>query len=88
MFRIWIKTIKENRLINDTVICDDTNDTRTHKVLNSVDKACEDFDLSRPIWLDSNIAEFKRISKTRFNHDNFIDSIDFDYMEVQILEED
>ena len=56
MFRIWIKTIKENRLINDTVICDDTNDTRTHKVLNSVDKACEDFDLSRPIWLDSNIA--------------------------------
>lgn len=88
MFRIWIKTIKENRLINDTVICDDTNDTRTHKVLNSVDKACEDFDLSRPIWLDSNIAEFKRISKTRFNHNNFIDSIDFDYMEVQILEED
>ena len=88
MFRIWIKTIKENRLINDTVICDDTNDTRTHKVLNSVDKACEDFDLSRTIWLDSNIAEFKRISKTRFNHDNFIDSIDFDYMEVQILEED
>ena len=88
MFRIWIKTIKENRLINDTVICDDTNDTRTHKVLNSVDKACEDFYLSRPIWLDSNIAEFKRISKTRFNHDNFIDSIDFDYMEVQILEED
>ena len=64
MFRIWIKTIKENRLINDN------------------------FDLSRPIWLDSNIAEFKRISKTRFNHDNFIDSIDFDYMEVQILEED
>ena len=41
---------------------------------------------SRP--LDSNIADFKRHSKVRFTSDNFIDDIDFSYMEVQVIEED
>ena len=30
----------------------------------------------------------KRHSKVRFNHDNFIDSIDFSYMEIEVIEED
>ena len=46
------------------------------------------YDLSKPIWLNSNIEEFKRRSKTRFNKDNFVDEIEFDFMEMEILEED
>ena len=45
------------------------------------------FDLSKPIWLDSTIAEFKRHAKARFYQDNFVDSIDFDYLEIQVIEE-
>ena len=41
-----------------------------------------------PIWLDMNINDFKRTSKVRFYKDSFIDSIDFDYLEVQVIEED
>ena len=41
-----------------------------------------------PMWFDSNIADFKRHSKVRFTSDNFIDDIDFSYMEVQVIEED
>ena len=44
-------------------------------------------DLSNPIWLDSNIDEFKRHAKTRFHQDNFVDSIEFDYLEIHIIEE-
>ena len=32
MFRLWGKEFKDNRLLRDTVICDDTDDTRTHKI--------------------------------------------------------
>lgn len=46
-----------------------------------------EFDLEKPIWLDSNISEFKKVAKTRFGADNFIESIDFDYLEVHIIEE-
>lgn len=86
--RIWARLIYDNRILKDTVIENYDDDTRTHKVFDAVDRICSEFDLSRPIWLDSTVEDFKRHSKCRFTKDNFIDSIDFDYMEFQILEED
>jgi len=88
MFRIWAREFKDNRMIKDLTVCDDSNDTRTHKVFNAIDKICYEFDLSRPIWLDSNVSDFKRVAKVRFRQDSFIDEIDFDYLEVQVIEED
>lgn len=88
MFRLWAKIFKDNHLLKDTVICDDSVDTRTHKVFNAIDEICYQFDLGKPIWLDSTVSDFKRHDKTRFTSDNFIDSIDFDYLEIQVIEED
>lgn len=87
MFRLWGKIFKENRLIKDTVICDDSEDTRTHKIFHALDSICYEFDLSKPIWLDSTIREFQKHDKARFYQDNFIDSIDFDYLEIHVIEE-
>lgn len=87
--QIWFKLIKNNRLLRDTVIHNDTKDlTRTKKIFAAIEQICYDFDLSKPIWLDSNIVEFKRHKKVRFYKDSFIDSIDFDYLEMQVLKED
>ena len=87
MFRLWAKIFKDNRLIRDTVICDDSNDTRTHKIFHAIDEICNQFDLGKPIWLDSTIAEFQRHDKVRFTQDNFIETIDFDYLEIHVIEE-
>lgn len=87
MFRIWFKIIKDNRMIQDLVIEDPGDDTRTHKVFNALTQACYRFDLQKPIWLDSTVSDFKRFSKARFMQDNFIETIDFDYLEIQIIEE-
>lgn len=87
MFRLWGKTVKDNRTINDIVIRDPSEETRTHKVFNALHEICMKFDLQEPIWLDKNITEFKRTSKTRFDKDSFIETIDFDYLEIQIIEE-
>ena len=88
MFRLWAKIWKGNHMLKDTVICDSTEDTRTHKVFHALDEICSEFDLGRPIWLDSNIREFQRHAKVRFYGDSFIESIDFDYLEIQVIEED
>ena len=87
MFRLWGKIWKDNHLLQDTTICDDSDDTRTHKIFHALDEICYEFDLSKPIWLDHNIKEFQRHDKTRFRSDNFVDSIEFDYLEIQIIEE-
>lgn len=89
MFRLWAKEFKDNRLLKDITISDMAEDkSRTKKVFDAVDEVCYEFDLSRPVWLEKNINEFKRRDKTRFDQDNFIDSLEFDYLEIQMIEED
>ncbi len=88
MFRLWCKIFTNNHLIKDTVICDNSDLNRTKKIFNAIDEACLQFDLGRPIWLDSNIKTFRKHSKVKFLADNFIEDIDFDYLEIQVIEED
>lgn len=88
MFRLWAKIFKDNRMLKDTVFCDDSQDTRTHKVFRGLDEICYQFDLGKPLWLDATVKEFKKHDKVRFTKDNFIDSIEFDYLEIHVIEED
>lgn len=88
MFRLWAKLFKDNRMLRDTCICNGTDDTRTHKIFKALDDICYEFDLGKPIWLDNTITEFKRHDKVRFYQDNFMEHIDFDYLEIQVIEED
>lgn len=88
MFRLWAKEFKNNRMLRDTTICDDSNETRTHKVFQALEEVCYEFDLGKPIWLEKNIEEFKRHAKARFYQDSFIEQIEFDFLEIQVIEED
>ncbi len=88
MFRLWAKVFENNHMLRDLCVGNDSDDTRTHKIFRALEEICVRFDLSSPIWLDKNISEFKRHNKTRFTQDNFIESIDFDYLEIQVIEED
>ena len=86
--RIWAKLFENNHMLRDTVVEDNSADTRTHKVFCALEEACHQFDLGQPIWLDKNINEFKRHAKTRFFQDSFIETIEFDYLEFHVIEED
>lgn len=89
MFRLWGKIWKKNHLIRDMVVCDEREGiNRTRKIYDALDKVCLEFDLSRPIWLEVTVNDFLKTDKTRFNKDNFIDDIEFDYLEIQVIEED
>ena len=88
MFRLWARTFQNTHMLQDITIEDPSQDTRTHKVFRALDQVAEAFDLSKPLWLDKTIRDFKKHGKVRFYQDNFIDSIDFDYLEIQIIEED
>ena len=88
MFRLWAKEWKKGRVIRDVVVERPEEDTRTHKVFHALEAACMELDLAQPIWLKSSIREFQNRSKCRFNQDAFVEAIDFDYLEIQIIEED
>ena len=85
--KIWGKIWKSNHMLQDMVVEDTREDTRTHKILHCLEQICLDFDLGQPIWLDTSIREFQRHSRVRFYQDSFIEDIPFDYLEIQVLEE-
>ena len=86
--RIWFKMMDNTHLTKTETIEDLTNDTRTHKIFAAIEKICYAWDLGKPIWLDVNVKEFQKRARTRFSQDNFVEEIDFDYLEIHVLEED
>ena len=89
MFRLWCKLYDDDgRLLKDRVEENSEDTNRTRKVLDAVRNACREFDLAELIWFDANIRDFKAHSKTRFRIDNFVESVPFEYMEIQVIEED
>lgn len=89
MFRLWAKLFESGHMRRDLTVCNDSSElNRTRKIFAALEEVCNEFDLSRPIWLDKNIAEFKKCDKVRFYKDNFMDDFDFDYLEIQVIEED
>ena len=88
MFRMWGKIWKDNHLIKDMVAENsDYSMSRTAMVFQAVEEICHKFDLGQPIWPDSNIRDFKLHDRTRFTQDSFIEAIDFDYLEIHVIEE-
>ena len=88
MFRLWAKIFKDNRMLKDTVISDEISPPRPLHEFHSLDHFRYQFLLGNPILLFATIHEFKRHDKVRFTQDNFIENIDFDYLEIHVIEED
>lgn len=86
--RIWGKIIRDNHLLRDTVVVLEGPQRRTLKIFEGLRLICMEFDLAVPTWLDVNVKEFQRIAKTRFRQDSFIEQIPFDYLEIQVIEDD
>lgn len=89
MFRISGTLVKNNKFMQEHIICIESDTmTRTQKVYHALDEICYQFDLAKPVWLKSNQTDFIQHAGTRFTQDNFIEHIEFDYLNFQIIEED
>ena len=89
MFRLWGKIIKSNRFITDHVFELPTSDRdRMDKTEEGLEALCYHFDIQKPMWFSDNDKDFEQFGKTRFTQQHFIESIDFDYYEIEIIEDD
>ena len=88
MFRMWIKLWKDNRLMKDMTVENGEPVNRTKKVFDAVDRACSEWNLPKTIWLQNNLKEFKKNARTRFGQDSFIETVEFDWFELHVIEED
>ena len=88
MFRMWKTNEKQPAAERHRNQCGRCRSNRTRKVYKALESICYEFDLPKPLWLEANKKEFMTHDKTRFYHDSFIEDINFDFLEVQVIEED
>lgn len=78
--RVWGKIKVEDRIQEDvTIECADFE--------SCLMKICEHFDLTKPIIVNKHLSEINRFYRTIFYPDDFIESVKFDTLEIEILVE-
>ena len=69
MFRMWVKEWKDNHMIRDITICDAADPSeknRTKKVFDTLEEACYELDVAKPIWSNGLIRHaFQRTALLR-----------------------
>jgi hypothetical protein len=77
--RFWGKLKTEDRIIRDLV----QEDKDFQDALVSL---CARFDISKPIVCDKHLKELRSFRRTLFYRDDFVESVDFDTLEIEIID--
>ena len=80
---LWVRVIRHHRTWRQAEVpC--ARDT----VTEALDAACQQLDLSRPLWLDKNQREWAEFGQTRFLPDAFMEHVAFDRLEIEFIDPD
>ncbi len=78
--RLWVRLMKRHRVERDAIIeCEhDEAEEALRDLLPTLD-------LSQPMWLPRHHQDWEEYSLTRFRPEHFVESVNFDYMEVSFI---
>ena len=76
---LWVRTIRHHRMDKQVV---------EPCLREALAEACHKLDISRPLWLDKNQREWDEFGQTRFLPDSFMDSVDFERLEIEYIDPD
>ena len=89
MYRLWGKIMKNNDMKNDHVVEIERPElTAEERLKEGMEVLCQHFDLQRPMWFSDNQRDIKDFNKTQFLDHHFIENIAFDYLEIEIIEDE
>lgn len=84
--KIWFKTIRGDKMPSHTVI-EAVQNPSYDDFISLLREGCHALDLPTPTALASHLKRFNTFGIVRFYPDDFIESIDVDKLEIEILKE-
>ena len=87
MYRLWAKTIKNNKIINSVDVKNGENITLDQKLKKCLSEIFIKLDVSAPVWLPKHKNEFNDFKKIIFTKDDFIDEVNFDRLEIELIDD-
>lgn len=80
---LWVRLIRNARIEQQTTVPCTAKTVKT-----SLEDACHTLDLPVPIWLRKNENDWRAYQQTRFLQDHFMETIEFDRMEIELIDPD
>lgn len=87
MYKLWAKKIKHNKIISSITVKNDEDISFSEKRDKCIKEICQKFDLSVPLWLEKHRIEFSEFKYVTFYEDDFMDDIDFDKLEIELIDD-
>jgi len=78
--RIWVRLVKRHRVERDAV-----HPCEKDQVEEGLRELLPKLDLSQPMWMPRHRADWEEYSLTRFKPEHFVETVDFDYMELSYI---
>ena len=88
MYKLWARKIKKNHIIDSITVKNKEQITSLEKREKCLKEICQKLDLSVPVWLKKHDAEFSEFKYVTFYPQDFIDEVDFDKLEIELLDDD
>lgn len=80
---IWVRLMKKNRIDKDI-----TAPCSQETWQEALETACQKMDVPRPMILPRHERDWDQFSQARFLPDHFVESVNFDRMEVEFIDPD
>lgn len=77
---LWVRLIRHNRILRDT-----TYPCTLDSWQDALEECCRKLDVPRPMVIEKHERDWESFSQTRFLPDHFIESVDFDRMEIEFI---
>jgi hypothetical protein len=81
--RMWLRLMKNNRAKRDLIVSCDYRQPQL-----ALREAMHELDLSMPVWLPRHQKDWQEFSLTHFTAEHFLDSINFDRLEISFIAPD
>lgn len=82
MSRLWLRVIKNNK-----IFMQETEPCVWGAEKEVLVEMCKHLDLPCPIWLNKHESEYERFRRTSFREEHFVESVDFDALEIEFLDD-
>ena len=84
--KIWAKTVLEEKITRD-VLYEYTSIVNEAEFVAALQEICELMDIPTPIATNVNFNHFVMFNNTRFTARDFVESIDFDILDIEAVPE-
>ena len=82
MVKIWGKVIKNDHIVKSCVLEIDEKNTSFFDMLKNL---CEKLNIATPVLLDKHVYDFNVFNITCFKPDDFIESVKFNSLTLQLV---